>query len=343
MNRFRLRILFQNMPNYITILVGVFFANVLLLFGFALPPLVDNYEKDITSNLIAEYQYVLKTPAETAEKGAEKYSVTALQTVEGKLKSEEVMVYGIAEDSGYVDVSFGKGVLISTAYAGKHGLSAGDEITLEASFGEESYTFTVAGIYDYPAALAVFMGREELNETFGLGEGYFNGYFSDVELTDLDERLLATKITADDLTKTSRQLKVSMGELMDLFLVFGVAIFVLVIYLLAKLIIEKNARSISMTKILGYTDGEINKLYVWITSAVVVVSVIGTIPLVDYIMAYLFAAVLADYPGWLPYSVPFAAYIRMAALGISAYAVVAFVQMRKVKGVSKGDALKAVE
>ena len=343
MNRFRLRILLQNLPNYITILVGVFFANVLLLFGFVLPPLVDNYEKDITSNLIAEYQYVLKMSTETAVESAEKYSVTALQTVEGKLKSEEVMVYGVAKDSVYIDAEFGDGVLISIAYAGKHGLSVGDEITLEESFGEQTYTFTVAGVYEYPAALAVFMEQQEWNEIFGLGEGYFNGYFSDVELTDLDERLLATKITADDLTKTTRQLKVSMGELMDLFLVFGVAVFLLVIYLLSKLIIEKNAQSISMTKILGYTDGEINKLYVWMTSVVVVVSLIGTIPLVNYIMKYLFAAILADYPGWLPYSVPFAAYIRMAVLGIVAYAVVAFIQMRKVRGVSKSDALKAVE
>ena len=343
LGRFRLRILLQNLPNYATILFGAFFANVLLLFGFALTPLVDNYEKDITSNLIAEYQYVLKATVETAERGAEKYSVTALQTVEGKLKSEEVMVYGVAEDSAYVDAEFAEGVLVSTAFAGKHGLSVGDEITLEESFGEQTYNFTVAGVYEYPAALAVFMEQEELNGLFGFGEGYFNGYFSDAPLTDLDERLIATKITADDLTKTSRQLKVSMGELMDLFLVFGVAIFVLVIYLLSKLIIEKNAQSISMTKILGYSDGEINRLYVWMTSVVVVVSLIGTIPLVNYIMEYLFAAVLADYPGWLPYSVPFTAYIRMAALGISAYAVVAFVQMRKVKGVSKGDALKAVE
>lgn len=343
MTRFRLRILLQNLPNYITILVGVFFANVLLLFGFVLPPLVDNYEKDITSNLIAEYQYVLKVPAETAEKEAEKYSVVALQTVEGKLKSEEVMVYGVAEDSAYVNGKFGEGVLISTAYAGKHGLSVGDKITLEESFGEQTYTFTVDGVYDYPAALAVFMEQEELNELFGLGEGYFNGYFSDIALADLDERLIATKITEDDLTKTSRQLKVSMGELMDLFLVFGVAVFLLVIYLLSKLIIEKNAQSISMTKILGYTDGEINKLYVWMTSVVVVVSLIGTIPFVNYIMKYLFATILADYPGWLPYSVPFSAYIRMAALGIVAYAVVAFVQMRKVKNVPKSDALKAVE
>ncbi len=343
MNRFRLRILFQNIPNYITILVGVFFANVLLLFGFVLPPLVDNYEKDITSNLIAKYQYVLKASAETEEKSAEKYSVTALQTVKGKLKSEEVMVYGIAENSAYVDVKCEEGVLISTAYAGKHDLSAGDEITLEESFGGQTYTFTVTGVYEYPAALAVFMEQEELNRLFGFGEGYFNGYFSDAGLGDLDERLIATKITADDLTKTTRQLKVSMGELMDLFLVFGVAVFLLVIYLLSKLIIEKKAQSISMTKILGYTDGEINKLYVWMTSVVVVVSLVGTIPLVNYIMKYLFAAVLSDYPGWLPYSVPFSAYIRMAALGIAAYGVVVFLQMRKVKGVSKSDALKAVE
>lgn len=343
MTRFRMRILLQNLPNYITILVGIFFANVLLLFGFVLPPLVDNYEKDITSNLIAEYQYVLKAPAETTERGAEKYSVTALQTIKGKLKSEEVMVYGVATDSAYVDAGLRDGVLISTAYAGKYGVSAGDEITLEETYGGQTYTFTVSGVYDYPAALAVFMEQEKLNELFGLGEGYFNGYFSDTGLTDLDERFLATKITADDLTKTTRQLKVSMGELMDLFLVFGVAVFLLVIYLLSKLIIEKNARSISMTKILGYTDGEINKLYVWMTSAVVVVSLVGTIPLVNYIMKYLFAAVLSDYPGWLPYSVPFSAYIRMAALGIGAYAVVAFIQMRKVKNVSKSDALKGAE
>lgn len=342
MTRFRLRILLQNLPNYVTILVGVFFANVMLLFGFVLPPLVDNYEKDITSNLLAEYQYVLKSPAEM--KGtAEKYSVTALQTVKGKLKSEEVTVYGVAEDSAYVSGLCEDGVLISAAYAGKHGLATGDKITLEEAFGEASYTFTVGGVYDYPAALAVFMEQEKFNETFGFGAGFFNGYFSDEPISDLDERLLAAKITPDDLTKTTRQLKVSMGELMDLFLVFGVAIFLLVIYLLSKLIIEKNARSIAMTKILGYTDGEVNRLYVWMTSVVVIVSLIGTIPLVNFIMKYLFAAVLADYPGWLPYSVPFDAYIRMAALGIVSYAVVAFFQMRKVKGVSKGEALKAVE
>lgn len=343
MQRFRLRILLQNLPNYITILVGVFFANLILLFGFVLPPLVDGYEKDITSNVICAYQYILKAPAETNEPAAEKYSVTALQTVEGRLKSEEIMVYGITENSRYVQAEFGDGVLVSNAYAGKHGIKAGDKITLEERFGGERYTFTVAGVYEYPAALAVFMPQEDFNKRFGMVEGYFNGYFSNTGLDDLDERLVSTKITVSDLTKTSRQLKVSMGELINLFLIFGVAVFMLVIYLLSKLIIEKNAQAISVTKILGYTDGEINRLYVWITSAVVVASLLGTIPVVNSIMKYLFAFVLADYPGWLPYRVPFHAFIRMGLLGILAYSVIAFLQVNKIKRVPKNDALKMTE
>ena len=278
MSRFRLRILLQNLPNYFTILIGVFFANLILLFGFALPPLIDGYEKNITSNVFCEYQYVLKSPIETEEATAEKYSVTALQTPEGRLKSEEVMVYGIAKDSCYVKAEFGNGVLVSSAYAGKYRLKAGDEITLEERFGGKQYTFTVDGIYEYSAALAVFMPQQVQNALFEHEEGYFNGYFSNSELSDLDERLISTRITVSDLTKTSRQLKVSMGELMNLFLIFGAAIFMLVIYLLSKLIIEKNAQAISVTKILGYTDSEINRLYVWITSMVVVASLLGTIP-----------------------------------------------------------------
>ena len=41
---------------------------------------------------------------------------------------------------------------------------------------------------------------------------------------------------------------------------FAIAIYMILIYLLSKIIIEKNAQSISMTKILGYTNGEISRL-----------------------------------------------------------------------------------
>lgn len=344
LKRFRVRIIFQNMPNYITVVIGVFMANIILLFGMAFPALLDKYQEDITSNMISEYQYILKAPVETEAEGTEKYSVTSLKTIEGDLKSEEVTVYGISDNSKYVSLTLDdEGVYISNAFAEKFDLEKGDTLTLKEAYGEESYSFKVKGIYYYPAGIAVFMNRDSFNSSFGYEEGYFNGYFSDAQIEDIDDKYIATEITEDDLTKTSRQLKLSMGAIMDMFAAFGIVMFMLIIYLLSKIIIEKNAQSISMTKILGYTEGEISGLYIMSTSIVVVASLILTIPVASVLIKCAIELVFRDYAGWLPYYVPFTTYVKMACAGIAAYGVIAYMQFRRVKRVPLDIALKNVE
>ncbi|MBQ8297431.1 MAG: ABC transporter permease [Ruminococcus sp.] len=344
MKRFRLRIIFQNMPNYITIVIGIFMANVILLFGTAFPPLFEKYQDDIVSNMICEYQYILKAPAETETDGAEKFCAGGLVTIEGRLKSEDVSLFGISAGSEYIDIDFGAdSVYISDAYSEKFDVSEGDTITLKEEFTGREYSFTVEGTYDYPAGIAVFMSREMFSETFGYDAEYFNGYFSDNEITDIDEKLIAAKITEDDLTKTSRQMLLSMGSMMDLLSVFGVVMFMLIIYLLSKIIIEKNSQSISMTKILGYTNNEISGLYIMSTSIVVIGSSILTMPLVNAVMKLLCEVMLSQFPGWLPYYVPMTVFVKIAAAGIAAYAVIAWMQFRRVKKIPLNIALKNVE
>lgn len=344
MKRFRLRIIFQNIPNYITIVIGIFFANIILLFGVAMPPMMKKYQKDITNNMICDYQYVLKTSVETESSEAEKFCAGALKTIEGKLKSEEVSIFGISDDSEYINLDFDENsVYISDGFSEKFDISKGETITLKEEFGDKKYKFKVKGIYYYPAGIAVFMSNNYFNEVFDNEADYFNGYFSNEEIKDIDEKYIATKITEDDLTKTSRQLILSMGEMMDIFFWFGLVMFMLIIYLLSKIIIEKNAQSISMTKILGYTNGEISGLYVIVTSIVVIASFIITIPIVNLIMKYIFKVMFSEYSGWLPYYVPVSALIKMVIAGIIAYAAIAFVQFRKVKNVPLDIALKNVE
>lgn len=346
MSRFRLRIIFQNIPNYITIFIGILFANLILLFGLMFGPLLDNYQNEITSNLICENQYILKAPQKTDTKGAEKYCVTSLDTTAEGHKIEGVTVYGVKNDSEYVDINIKSSeknepsVFVSNAYAEKHGLKKGDVITLKEEYGNKKYRFTVQGVYYYPSTLAVFMKQSDFNEVFDQDSDYFNGYFSDLKIKDIDDDYIATVITQDDLTKTSRQLKVSMGSNMTIFLVFGIAMFILIIYLLSKIIIEKNSQSISMTKILGYRNGEINRLYVTATTIVVVLSILLTIPIADRIIGSLCIYIFSDYSGWLPYYVPWYTYIEMFILGIVSYAVVAFMQMYRVKRIPMTDALK---
>ena len=342
--RFRLRIIFQNLPNYITLFIGITLASIILLFGVALKPMLAKYQDDICNNIISEYQYILKSPEKTSVTGVDSFSVTSLKTQEGRLKSEEISVYGINKNSPYVDIDCNDDeVYVSDGYAEKHKLSIGDQITLKEVYGDQTYSFKVKGIYTYPSTLAIFGDRESLNEKFSNDKQYFNGYFSHKEIKDIDSMFIATTVTQDDLTKVCRQMDLSMGDLMSLVVGFSIIMFILLIYLLCKLIIERNAQSISMTKILGYRDGEIARLYILSSTIVVVISLVVGLWISNAIMKQLFVMVFSDFQGWLPYYMTPGTLVKMFGLGFACYLFVAVLQMLKIKRIPKSDALKNVE
>ncbi|WP_370744582.1 ABC transporter permease [Ruminococcus callidus] len=344
MRRFQMRVIFQNFPNHVMIFFGVFFANFILMFGMILQPMLAHYQNTITDNVLSAYQYILKTPAETETDGAEKFCFGSLDTLPEKRSSESVSLYGVKPDSDYVKLhSSGKKVDISTAYAEKYGVEKGDTITLKDPYGSDKYKFEVGGIYDYPSTIAVFMEQDLFRQTFDYDSDYFNAYFSDQKIKDIDDALISTEITVDDLTKTSRQLIRSMGSMMNLFLVFGALMFVLILYLLSKIIIEKNAQSISMVKILGYNNREINRIYLHSTTIVVILCILITIPICSLVMKEVMEMVFFEYSGWITYYMPAVTYVEVAASGVICYAIVAFLLNRKVKKIPMSDALKNVE
>ncbi len=341
-SRFRLRILFQNIPSYLTMFVGIFLGGVLAVFGLMFGPLLSDYGNLVKETQISQYQYVLVDTVETQNEQAEKYCVTSLDTVSEKFMTDEVMIYGIEDGSKYITTEIPSGqVLISNGYAAKFKLSEGDEITLKDKYSSKTYTFTVGGIYTYDAAISVFMPREDYLTVFGEDSDYFTGYFSNEELTDIDSDDIATVITEKDLTKIVTQMQVSMGEFMNGFKGLGVIIFMLVIYILTKQIIERNAKSISMTKVLGFTNGEVAKLYIVITSLVVIGSLLISIPLIHVALKAIFEGYLyTQMTGYIPYIISNTCYVKMFIMGIVSYAVVSIGMFIKIKKLPKGEALK---
>lgn len=345
-NRFRLRIIIQNMPNYITLFIGILFANVLLLFGIMLGPMLTHYQNEITDKLIAKHQYVLKTLVDVDDNAAEKYCVKTLATIEGRLKSEDVLVYGVKDNSIYADINTASlkdnEVYITNGYADKFRIKKGDKITLKEKYDDNEYEFTVKDMYDYPSSFAIFMSDAAFKNVFDKSEDYYSGYFSD-NILDIDEKYVATQITLDDLTKVSRQLDRSMGETFNLVKIFAVVLFAVLMFLLTKLIVEKNTTSISMVKILGYSNREISRLYVTSTTIVVVLSVALGIGLSVIIMNYLFRVFMEEMSGWI--SCYYATHIFpvMFILNITVYAVISFFMMAKIKKIPMDEALKTVE
>lgn len=367
-SRFQIRVLFQNMSNYVVLFIGIIFANMLLMFGLIFPSILNHYQESVPKQMICNYQYMLQVPieamdeehklesmiqmllfskaVETDNEDAEKFSAYSLEQSMSTGKKDGVTIYGVAENSRYIPIDFSDNVpnvYISSAYAEKYDLVIGDAISLKEPYGDDVYEFTVEGIYPYEAGIAVFMPQKELNQTFDLGDDYFCGYLSDTEITDIDDKYIGSVIDMDALTKVSRQLMVSMGSMMYLVDGFAIVMFVVLIYLLSKIIIEKNAQSISMVKILGYTNREISRLYLMSTSVVVTAFLLISLPIETVLMKVIIKIVMQSMTGWISFYLDPKIYVEMFVLGICSYAVVAMVEYRRIRKVPMDTALKNVE
>lgn len=343
LTRFRIRIIIQNIPAYLTMFIGILLASIMLMFGMLMKPLLDNFKTEVINSKFADYQYILKVPVETKNENAEKYCVTALKMGD----SEDITVYGISDNSKYLTnldlPEKSNEVIVSNGYMEKFSLKVGDTITLSEKFEGTEHKFKIAGSFDYAASLAVFMSNENFIKEFDLDKDYFTGYLSNDKIEDINEVYIASTITEKDLTVLADQLNDSVGTMLPMFGGFASMLYVLLVYLLAKIIIEKNAKSISMIKILGYTNREASKLYNRSTALVVLISLIISLPICYLSMKVIFFMFMQEMNGWITFYIAPWIYPAMLGIGIVCYAIVHMIQMRKIKKIPMAEALKNVE
>ena len=314
-SRFRLRIMIQNSTNYLTLGIGIYFASVILLFGLCLNPLIHHYVESMKEAPLSNYQYILKTEAEAEnepDSSSEKFTFTSMETYyETGKKNIEVSFYGLSEKSKYVtelsNVDFSKGV------------------------------------YNYPAGLAVFMNQKQLNLMLDYEESHFNGYFSKERLNFKNESILGMVITPEDMVKLGDQMTSSFSQMAPMCLGISVIIFLVLMYLLTKMVIEKNALYISLMKVFGYEETEIRKLYLTSTTVVVMISLIVSIPLVYITMQFCFEAVLAKVSSYIPIYIPWYSYGEILLIGFGTYLIINFFHKKKVDHITMAEALKSGE
>lgn len=347
--RFRLRILFTNLPGYVVMIVGILFGAVLISFGDMLPRMLEEYRTVIVEDMISSYQYVLydyRSAAPVTDDSAEKYASASFEYTKEGFLTDSVTVYGIVENSSYIPAEIPEGkALISTGIAKKFGLEDKDTIRLDEKYKRDvSYEIEIAGSYDYQSAMAIFMNIEDFRELFGREEQAYTGYFSDRRLTELSEEDVAAVITAEDYTKLSDQLAVSMGGMMKLIEWFGAIFFIVVVYVLCKQVIERNFQSIALAKILGFRDRELGAFYILPAGIAVLAGLFVSIPFVSICMQLIFEKYLYTMmSGYLPCNIGVETYLVTVLTGLVCFAVVALLQLWRVSRVKKSEALKDVE
>lgn len=343
-NRFRLRIILQNISGYLTLIFGVFVASTILLFGMMFVPLLNNVSRISRDHMVSKYQYMLKGDARTSNKDAEKFAVCTMNTYADGYNQEAVTVYGIFDDSRYIKMDLPrKGAVISSGMAEKYKLKDGDEFLLKEQYEDKLIKLQVRGILDSPTTIGVYLSHSYYEDIFDVDKEYYSAYFSNSKITDISDNKIFSCVTEKDMTKMADQLKVSMGDMFTIVETFAVVMFIMVVYLLTKIILERNSTSISMVKILGYEDREIGKLYLVATSWVVLLAVIISFVLVTELIQLIFVAFMKGYSGWIPFGISTKTYIQCFVLAILSYLVVAVMQMHKIGRIPMDEALKNVE
>ncbi|WP_303834261.1 FtsX-like permease family protein [Ruminococcus flavefaciens] len=350
--RFRLRVLLQNIPNYLMLFVGVTFVMLLLSMAVGMPSTLEYYQEKMPDMMFAKEQVILTDCKDedgndiiTDTEGAEPFSIGALEYRTDKY-NEEISVFGIVENSSYVDIAPTKNagsMWISTAFADKYHLNTGDSFTMHEKYENKQYTWTVAGIYGYDAALAVFMPNDRFNQVFEHDSDSFSGYLSDKTITDIPEKQIVKRITSDDMIKIANQLDHSMGGYMVYFQYVCMIIAAIILYLLTKIIIEKNERPIAMVKILGYEDGEIARLYLISTAVIVIVTELAGIVLGYLAMKIMWEIMLQTLGGYFAFIMKPSGFVKEFVLVTAAYLVITVLDFIRIRRIPKVLALKNAE
>lgn len=352
--RFRLRIILQNLPNYIVLFAGILFVSLMLSLAVGMPETLDYYQEHADDMMLANYQYILKSykdetgaVIQTSVEDAEAFSMKTLLR-KGEALEEEISVYGISDDSQYVTIDeleslSDKEVYISSSFAEKYDLAVGDHFRLDEQYENDHYSFQVSGIYDKSQSIAVFMPVENYRKVFDLDAAEFTGYLSDTEITDIPDDAIATIITEKDVTKMADQLDHSVGAYMSYFQILCILLSAVLIYLLTKLIIEKNEKAISMAKILGYNTREIASLYLRTTTLIVLIFDAVCTLIANWAMHYIWKEMMAEYSGWFSFYNSPLGFAKMYGFVLIGYLLVMAIDFRRIQKIPLDTALKNTE
>lgn len=342
LSRFRLRVILQNKGSYLILFVGIFLSSFLLMFGIGLKPLMDHYVDTIDDTLPYEYQYILKAPVEAD--GGEKVLVYSLETAYALTADNvEITFYGVSKDSEIFDditvPTEQNHIVISDSFAKKLNVRVGDEIIFEDSVYEKKYTLQVDAISPYTNNLGAYMSIDNLCKLLKKDAGTFNCYVSQKKL-DIDDAYIAKFMKRSDFLGAAKQMMDSFDSVIAFLNVFSVFAYMVLMYLLTKIVIDKNSLYISFMKVFGYDKKEIRKLYLDASAIVVMISLFVCLPLEAFVYKLSLVYVSSLIEGYLDFFLPASVYIKIVIIGVVAYFGINALHLKKVKRIPMNESLK---
>ena len=292
---FQIRQLLRERRTAFTVFWGMFISLLIVMLSLDCYVLCSHVKTENARDTRFAWMYTYKCPEEKVPEGGEEaYGVTMKKEVLGY--RFDVTLLGIREGNPYFDAPVEKGedrVLISSAMAQKYGIGEGDILTLLDEEKELYYAFRVDGIATCSTGFFAFMDIDSMRELMGESEDHYNIVFSNHDL-DIDNGRLYASLSKEEVEKRAAVFVEQMRGMVTMLLVVSALIFVVVMYLMMKVMIDRSAKSVSLFKIFGYRKNEIRRLYLNGNFFVVAVSALAGIPMAKAVMDLLFPYMVSN-------------------------------------------------
>lgn len=298
MRSFARRIIQSNKEGYLALTVGMILSVVLLVYGFCMYESLNKMPEDAVKGVHYEHQYILKLP-ENNDKYKKQKAMTISMNGKERINGESipVQINGLEKDNDYFVFNRPENekVAISASTAEKMGWTTGDTIKLIKQPENKVYKFEVGVIVEYTGGMNIFLDMDVLNKKLGYKQGSYNTVYSDTEM-QFNAEELSSHNRKSDLMEASKGYIEAMKGTIDSLMMGSVVLFVLILFLMLKIVIEREAYHISLIKIMGYTDKEVSKLYFWNSFVIFLISMIVGFPVGKMIMNFVLPVTMAAMP-----------------------------------------------
>lgn len=335
-------LLYRSMVKFLLYLIGMFYAAFLILLTFSMNGIFDrmlyDYYEHTDHNYIAYCDYVNEC---VVPDGAEK--VIDLPSI--VVNDEDAQLIGLDlstklhhlydKKGNDITSDLKNGVIITKSIQLTRNYQIGDELTIELPNGD--YIVEVKSISEEYTGNKIYINRSILSNELQDNEDYYNAVYSESELNQ-DNYLLV--ISLEKIIEQADSMQGFMQAFVLIMVVVSVSIGSIIIYILTVITIEDNFYNISLFKVLGYSNKEINRMILGGYSLYGIIVFILCIPIamITFIGLEYYFAQFYD----LLFPLRFAWWHGLAAIGmyIIIFTLGAYQANKRLKKVSLQEAMK---
>lgn len=342
MNLFKIRQMLRESRTGFTVVFGMFVSLLLAMMSLEIYTYCANVNRDYVNDTKYEYMYTYKYPTEeVTEGGYEAYAKTLKKKIYGY--NFDITVMGLTENNPFFDVNLSDSsskVAISSSIAYKYGLDVGDTLTLKDDEADKIYAFEISSVAQYAPSFMVFMPYDKALELFDEPEDYFNVVFSDHALDVETGRLYATTTKTDVKKAAGIFSDIMQGMILTIGGV-SVLIFIVVMYLMMKVMIDRSSFNIALIKIFGYRNKEVKKMYLDGNFYIITIGALISIPLTKWIMDMAYEpAFVPNIACGIDKSFPFWMYLAIFAGILILYFIINHLLIRRIRKMVPAEVLK---